>query len=273
MTLWEGLLIVVAGMAAGTINTVVGSGTLVTFPVLLALGYPPLVANISNSLGLVPGSVSGAIGYRAELAKGWHRVPRFAVMSGTGGIVGAILLLVLPAEAFATVVPILVLVALILVIAQPWISRWLRRREGATADNAALENSESEGSGSKAWRGRVLMVGVFILGVYGGYFGAAQGIVVVALFGILLDEDLQYVNALKNVLVALVNLVAGIVFVIAGFFSDQARVDWLVVLALAVGAMLGGIIGAKIGRKLSPVILRTVIVVVGLAAIAQLILG
>ena len=237
-----------AGVFAGGINTVVGSGTLLTFPVLLAFGYSPVVANISNGLGLVPGSVSGAFGYRRELAGQRTRLLRLGAVTAAGAVVGAVLLLVLPPGAFETIVPVLILLAVVLVILQPWIARMLASRQ--------IHRHEHGGP--------VLLLGIFCTAVYGGYFGAAQGVLALALMGIMLDEDLHRLNAVKNVLTATANLVSGLVFV---FVADVA---WLVVLLLAVGSVVGGQIGARYGRRLRPTWLRALVVVVGLAAIVQL---
>ncbi len=250
MSLPEILAVVAAGLAAGAINTVVGSGTLVTFPVLLAVGYPPVVANVSNSIGLVPGSVSGAWGYRRELAGQRARVLRLGLMSALGGIGGAIALLALPAEAFRAIVPAFILVALVLVIVQPRLSAALEARRAP---------GHVEGHGVRA--------GVFAAGVYGGYFGAAQGILLLALLGTALPEPLQRVNALKNVLAGIVNAVSGLVFVLV------ADVAWEAAACVAVGAIVGGQIGARYGRRLAPGVLRVLIVVVGVAAIGQLVAG
>jgi uncharacterized membrane protein YfcA len=247
MTPIEAIIVVLAGLGAGMINTVVGSGTLITFPVLLAVGYPPVVANASNSIGLVPGGVAGAIGYRSELTGQRPRVLRMGIFSLLGGAVGALLLLVLPASVFQTVVPVLIAISLVLVVAQPWLSRRLVEREP----------HEHGGVG-------VLIV-AFLTGIYGGYFGAAQGVLLVGLLGVLMNERLQRLNALKNVLTAGVNLIAGLIFVLI------AHVAWLAVVLIAVGATAGGIIGAKIGRKLPPAVLRGLIVVVGIAAIVKLV--
>jgi uncharacterized membrane protein YfcA len=244
----EAAIVVAAGFVAGGINTVVGSGTLVTFPVLLALGYPPVVANVSNSLGLVPGSVSGAVGYRRELAGQMSRLVRFGIVTVVGAVAGALLLLALPADTFEAVVPALIVVALVLVLLQPVIARKLAERSPDRHPHGGIP----------------LLVGVFVTAIYGGYFGAAQGVILVALMGILMDEPLQRLNAVKNVFVATANLVSGVVFV---FVAD---VDWLVVALLAGGSILGGVVGARIGRRLRPFWLRAAIMVVGSAAIVQL---
>ena len=241
---------VLAGVFAGGINAVVGSGTLVTFPVLLAVGYPPVVANVSNSLGLVPGSVTGAVGYRRELDGQLARLLRLGLAGAAGAVFGAVLLLVLPPRAFETIVPVLIVLALVLVVLQPWLARKL----------AAMQEERHPHGGLP------LLLAIFGTGVYGGYFGAAQGVLMLALMGILMDETLQRINAVKNVLAAGVNLTAGIVFV---FVADVA---WLVVLLLAAGSILGGLLGARIGRRLPAIWLRGVIVVVGIAAIVQLLM-
>jgi uncharacterized membrane protein YfcA len=243
--------VVVAGLLAGGINTVVGSGTLITFPVLLAIGYPPVVANVSNSLGLVPGSVTGAIGYRRELKGQGRRLVRFGAVTVVGAVVGALLLLVLPPDAFEAAVPVLIVVALVLVLLQPLIARRLAQRDGDRHPHGGIP----------------LLLGVFATAVYGGYFGAAQGVILIALMGILMDETLQRLNAVKNVFVATANLVSGVVFV---FVAD---VDWLVVGLLAGGSIVGGVVGARIGRRLRPFWLRAAIVVVGSVAIVQLIVS
>jgi uncharacterized membrane protein YfcA len=243
------VLVLAAGVAAGAINTIVGSGTLLTFPVLLAVGYAPVTANVSNTLGLVPGSVSGAVGYRAELAGQRRRILVLGSASLLGGCTGAALLLALPGAAFEAIIPVLIVVALVLVVVQPRLSRAL-----------AARRSEARPHG-----GPLLWLGVFATGVYGGYFGAAQGVILLALEGIAIPEDLQRLNALKNVLAAIVNGVAALIFV------ALASVAWLPALLLAAGSAAGGQLGARVGRRLSPAVLRAVIVVVGLAAIAQLV--
>jgi uncharacterized protein len=249
VSLLECVAVLAAGVFAGAINTVVGSGTLVTFPVLLAVGYGPVTANVSNTLGLVPGSISGAIGYRAELAGQRNRILTLGTASLLGGITGAVLLLSLPSEVFDAVVPGLIALALVLVVAQPRLARALAAHRGRVRPHG----------------GPLLWTGVFGTGVYGGYFGAAQGIILLALCGIAIPEDLQRLNALKNVLAALVNGVAAVVFV---FFASVA---WLPALLLAIGSAAGGQLGARIGRRLSPALLRGLIVVVGVAAIVQLV--
>jgi uncharacterized protein len=251
MTAAEVLAVLAAGVAAGTINTVVGSGTLITFPVLLAIGYAPVTANVSNAVGLVPGSVAGAIGYRAELAGQRRRALRFGAASVLGAITGAVLLLVLPESAFRAIVPAFIALALVLIVVQPRLQERL-----------AAHRHEHHDHG-----GGLPRAGVYGAAVYGGYFGAAQGILFIAILGLALPDDLQRINALKNVLAGLVNLVAGVVFVLV------ADVAWLPAALIAAGSAVGGVLGARYGRRLPERALRGVIVVVGVAAIVQLVVG
>lgn len=260
MPLAEAALILLAGLAAGTINTVVGSGTLITFPTLLAFGYPPVVANISNNIGLVPGAASGSWGYRAELEGQRRRVALLVPMSLLGSVGGAVMLLVLPPEAFEAIVPVLLAISLVLVVVQPRLQAALARRRAA---KGLADDHESRG------RTAATMGGVGLAGVYGGYFGAAQGILLVGLLGALLPEPMQRVNALKNVLSLVVNAVAAIVFCLVAL----DRIDWAVVGLIAVGSLLGGLLGAKVGRRLHPTALRAVIVVVGVVAIVRIVAG
>jgi uncharacterized membrane protein YfcA len=247
---WEIAGLLGAGVVAGTVNTVVGSGSLLTFPTLIAFGYSPRVANVSNTLGLVPGSVSGALAYRRELEGQRERLKPLVAVSLAGGAAGAALLLLLPSDSFQRVVPYLVVLACVMVVAQPRLTLWMARRSAAT------ERSTE--------RHLALYAGVFLTAVYGGYFGAAQGVLLIGLLGIFIDDHLQRLNAAKNVLAAAVNGVAGILFV---FFASIA---WLPAVLLAIGATVGGQIGAKVGRRLPADLLRLLIVVVGLAVAVKL---
>ena len=247
----EAAAILAAGLAAGTINTVVGSGSLITFPVLLAFGYAPVTANVSNNIGLVPGAVSGSVGYRRELRGQRDRAIWLGRASLLGGTLGAVLLLALPASWFAAIVPVFIALALVLVVLQPRLAAVLARRH---------EEPHEHG-------GRLALAGVFGAGVYGGYFGAAQGILLLAVLGLTVDDDLQRINGLKNVLAVIVNGVAAVVFVLV------AHVAWAPAALIAVGSILGGQIGARYGRRLPAAALRAVIVIVGLAAIVVLVAG
>jgi uncharacterized protein len=251
MSIGEIVAIAIAGLAAGAINTLVGSGTLITFPVLLAFGYAPVTANVSNTIGLVPGSVSGAIGYRRELAGQRARVLRFGTMSVAGGITGAVLLLVAPATAFKAIVPVFIAIALVLTLLQPRLTRMLARREIDLERKGAL----------------LVPLAICLTGVYGGYFGAAQGILLLAILGVALAQDLHRTNALKNVLAGLVNGVAGV------YFAFAAHVDWGPAAIIACAAIVGAQLGARYGRRLPPAALRAVIVLVGVFAIVRLLVN
>jgi uncharacterized membrane protein YfcA len=249
MTPLEAGAILCAGLAAGTINTIVGSGSLITFPTLLAFGFAPLDANVSNTVGLVPGSISGAVGYRRELVGQRSRAVRLGLASGAGGLTGALLLLAFPG-AFAAVVPVLIAVALILVAAGPRLSKAL----------ASHRHAESH----RSWPLAALF---YATAIYGGYFGAGMGIIMIALLTIFVADDIQRLNGLKNVLAALINGVAGLLFIAV------APVHWDLVLLIAIGSIVGGQVGARVGRRLPAPALRLTIIGVGLLAEARLLLG
>ena len=210
-----------------------------------------MVANVSNTLGLLPGSISGAIGYRRELAGQAGRVRFLGVASAAGGLTGGILLLLLPGTVFRRVVPVLILIACVLVALQP---RLARRVTGSAG-------------GGPGHGGAGLFAAVFATGVYGGYFGAAQGVILIALLGIFIDDHLQRLNALKNVLAAVVNGVAAVLFVVF------AHVAWGAALTLAAGAIVGGQVGAKVGRRIPAAALRAGIVVIGTVVAVKLLLS
>jgi uncharacterized membrane protein YfcA len=246
----EALAVLLAGVGAGTINAVVGSGTLLTFPTLLALGFPPVTANVSNTIGLVPGSLAGVWGYRRELAGQGGRLLRLGVGSLLGGVLGGVLLLVLPAGAFEAIVPALIALGVVLVVLGPRISRW-------------IGDHHPDGRGEHWW----VWPAVFATGVYGGYFGAAQGVLLMAVLGIGVADSLQRLNGTKNVLAAIVNAVAGLLFT---FVAD---VDWRVVGLIGVGSIAGGLLGSSLGRRLPPPVLRALIVVVGIVALVAMLAG
>jgi uncharacterized membrane protein YfcA len=245
--------ILVAGMAAGTINTVVGSGTLITFPVLVFLGYPPVVANVSNTVGLVAGGVTAVHGYRSELRGAGRTLRRLAPASLVGGVVGAVLLLVLPPAAFQAIVPVLIALGLTLVVLGPRLQR------------RAVERHEA-GIPPAAWHGAALTAGVLVAGIYGGYFGAAQGVILMGLMSALSTEPIQRLNGYKNVLATVVNAVAAVTFMVVAW----GRIDWLVALLIGLGAFAGGVIGSRVGRRLPPLGLRALIIVVGVVGIVKI---
>jgi uncharacterized protein len=241
------LAVVAAGLAAGAVNAVVGSGSLITFPTLLAVGYAPVLANVSNTVGLAPGSASAAIAYRRELAGQRSRCLVLGALAVVGGVSGGILLLALPGTVFRRVVPILIVVACVLMAVQPRVTRWLASRG---------ERHPHGGPG--------LYAGVLATAVYGGYFGAAQGVILMALLSIFIDDDLQRLNALKNVLALVANAVAALLFI------TFSHVAWEAAALIAGGSIVGGQLGALVGRRLSPELLRVVILVVGTVAAAVL---
>ncbi|MGH3370631.1 MAG: sulfite exporter TauE/SafE family protein [Nocardioidaceae bacterium] len=242
MDLLDLLAVIGAGLGAGLVITAVGAGSLVSFPILLAVGLSPLVANVCNTVGLVPGGLSGSWGYRRELAGRAGLVRGVAATSAAGALVGAFLLLALPPGAFARVVPWLVLLAATLVALQPLVSAWSRRRTGWPRGAGDGRLPPALGGASS------------VIGVYGGYFGAGQGVMLVAFLALGLEESLQVVNGLKNVAVVSANVAATIVFV------AFAPLNWTVVGLLAAGSVLGGWAGAHVGRRLPPALFRTLVV-------------
>ena len=250
-------LIALAGVGAGAINAVVGSGTLITFPTLVTLGYPPVTSTMSNAIGLVAGSTSGTWGYRRELRGQWHRLRWQVMASLTGAVLGSWLLLHLPEKVFTQVVPVLLVIALILVVTAPRIQEWARRRA-----EAAGHPPDHVPPGRMA----ALVALTFAVGVYGGYFTAAQGILLMGVMGALLPEDVQRMNAAKNLLALVVNVVAAVAYIAVAF----DRISWLAAGLIAAGSLVGGFLGAHYGRRLPPNGLRAVIVVVGLIGLYRL---
>lgn len=250
------LLVFIAGLWAGTINSVVGSGTLVTFPVLIALGYAPVTASISNAMGLVAGNMTGAWGYRHELKGRGRQLLRLLPASVLGGITGAWLLLHLPETVFHYAAPFLIVLALLMVLFQPRLQAWVRDRAGNPEH--ALHDKR---------HGVVLVLLVFLAGIYGGYFVAAQGILLVGILGVFMTGTMQNANAMKNILVLAVNIVAATSYLLFAF----GRIEWPVVGIIAVSSLIGGIIGSKVGRRLSPLVLRSVIFALGLIALGVMV--
>ena len=248
----EAIAIFAAGVWAGGINVIVGAGALVTFPTLLLFGYPPLTANVSNNIGIVAGGVSGIYGYRSELRPNRAILVRLAPASIAGALVGAVLLLVLPDELFNAIVPALIALGLLMVLVGPSVQK----------RTAAAHHEGSETTLSRV----LLTIGIFALGVYGGYFGAAQGILLVGLMGLLLSDGIQRLTAIKNVLATLVNAVAAVTFMVIA----TNHIDWSVVALISSGAFLGGYLGARYGRRLPPAVLRALIVAIGTIALIKI---
>lgn len=247
MTPGTALLVAGAGFLGAAVNAVAGGGTLITFPALLAAGLPANLANTSSSVGLVAGYASGSVAYRRELA-GQRERGRGLVLAGiAGGITGAVLLLVTPGDSFRSVVPYLVLLACALLAVQPLLAGRLAARGIAPAH--------------PGWEAQVA---IGVGAVYGGYFGAGLGVIMLAVLGLLVADDLQRLNALKNVLSLVINLVGALVFVVTG------HVDWLAAGLLAVGAVFGATFGVGLARRLPTPVVRAAVVLGGLAVAVAL---
>lgn len=271
MVSFEILLLLLAAVGAGAMNAVVGAGTLITFPTLLALGFPPVVANVSNTVGLVPGSVAAAYGFRSTLVGRWPLVARLVGASAIGGIVGGALLLALPPGAFAVAVPPLLLLSGVLAAIQPRVAAAvLRRREQRALatrppDPDAADAADDPGTTPSPAPRRepvhpALIAAVAVTGVYGGYFGAAQGVILLAVLGVFVAGGMTEVNGIKNVLAGMANLVSAVLFIVI------ADVDWQVAGIVAIGATIGGGLGGRYGRRLPANVLRPIVVAVAVAA-------
>jgi uncharacterized protein len=236
VTVLEMLAVAGAGVVAGAVNAIVGSGSLVTFPTLLAVGFPPVVANVSNTVGLVFGSISGAWGYRRELRGQLRRTLTLGAGSAVGALVGGILLLALPTSVFDAVIPLLILLAVALMAFKP----------APTGEHEPARAHVAPATG-----------GTFLTGIYGGYFGAAQGVILLAMLRLAFGDDLQRLNAIKNVLAGIANGVAAVLFIAV------AHVDWTAAALIAGGSIVGGSIGSSYGRRLPEVWLRRIVIVGG----------
>lgn len=247
MTLAESLIVLAAGLGAGVLSSTVGVASLLSFPTLVALGLPPVVANVSNTLGLIPGGLSGVVGYREEVREAGPIARAIVVVCALGAVAGAALLLGLPSGVFEAVVPWLILFTCLLVGAQPRIASWLRARHG--------EEREERRHMSPA-----TTVFATLTGAYGGYFGAGAGVMMVAVLGLGTDLELRVVNGLKTLALMVGNVVAGLIFIVV------ADPRWDVVALLAAGSVIGGYVGARIGRKLPDAVFRWAVVVAGITA-------
>ncbi|MDN3358058.1 sulfite exporter TauE/SafE family protein [Actinomadura sp. DC4] len=245
MSLPEVALLAAAGLAAGIVNAIAGGGSLISFPALLAAGYPTVSANVTNTVALWPGYIGGALGYRAELSGQRGRAVAFSLTSVVGALAGCVLLLVTPDGVFKALVPVLIAVASLLLAVQPWLKRRL--------------------SGSGRLNGRALLhAGIFFGGVYGAYFGAGLGVMLLGILGVFVHDDLQRVNAVRAVLSLVINTVAFAAFALFG------PVRWYAVAVMAVASLVGGFAGARVARRLSPAVLRGVIVTFGLGVAVAL---
>jgi uncharacterized membrane protein YfcA len=232
-----------AALAAGAVNALAGGGTLITFPALTAVGVPALNANITNTVALSPGYVGGTLAQRADLEGQRARVRAVAIPAIVGGLVGGGLLLVAGAATFRALVPWLILFATALLAIDPIAKRWVRVRVG-----------HPRTYGSLALTGLVAFVG----SVYGGFFGAGLGIILLALYSLVVPDTLLRINALKQATSFAANVAAALFFVFSG------HVVWEAAIVMAVGALVGGTLAGRIVRFINPTALRTVVVVIGL---------
>jgi uncharacterized membrane protein YfcA len=249
----EAVAILLAGFGAGMINAIVGSGTLITFPTLLWAGYAPVTANVSNTLGLVAGGVAGSWGYRSELVGAGPTLRRLLPMSVIGAAIGAVLVIVLPPGVFEAAVPVLIGVGALLVITGPRLQAAMARHR-----------PKSDDAGDVRGPGVALLVGVLLAGMYGGYFGAAQGVILIGLLSLLTTDPLQRINGYKNILATTANVVAAVTFLLIA----PDRVVWSVVGLISLGSIAGGLVGAAVGRRIPTTPLRIVVLVISVIAIA-----
>ena len=246
MTLLHELLILLAALVAGFINAIAGGGTLVSFPTLLALGIPPVVANVTNTIALVPGTIGGMWSQRKDFRSQYRRLLRLLPVSVTGGIVGGLLLLNTGESAFRNLIPFLILAATLLLGFQVQIKNWVISRIG----HAHTEHHNPV----------VMFSLVFFAAIYGGYFGAGLGVILMAVLGLVTDDSLNRLNFLKQAIGFAVNLSAAI------YFAFSGKVDWMIAFIMLFGSLTGGLIGGKVAGKMKPEILRWIVVAAGLIA-------
>ncbi len=251
MTGLESLLVLATGFGAGVLSSTVGVASLLSFPTLVALGLPPVTANVSNTLGLIPGGLGGVVGYREEVREAGPLAKVIVVVCAVGAVAGAALLLGLPSGVFEAVVPWLILFTCLLVGAQPRIAAWLRARSTARhgVDRAERRHMSPLTTGFAT-----------LTGMYGGYFGAGAGVMMVAVLGLGTDLELRVVNGLKTLSLMVGNVVAGAIFVVV------ADPRWGAAALLAAGSLVGGYVGARIGRRLPDAVFRGAVVVAGVVA-------
>jgi uncharacterized membrane protein YfcA len=247
------VLLAVAALVAGAVNAVAGGGSLLSFPALLAVGYPALTANVTNSVALTPGYFGGTLGYRRELAGQRPRILALGATSATGAVVGAFLLLVSSPELFDRIVPFLIFLACGLLALQTRLARLVRARR---ADDGRQPVGERAGADHHTVP---LLATQFLAAMYGAYFGAGVGIMMLAILGIFLTDSLQRLNALKGLLSLLVSVVAAVWFVLF------AEVSWVAVGVMAVASLLGGQLGVVLARRLNDQILRWLVIAFGVA--------
>jgi uncharacterized protein len=255
------LLLAAAALVAGAVNAVAGGGSLLSFPALLAVGYPALTANVTNSVALTPGYFGGTVGYRRELAGQRARILALGATSASGAVVGAVLLLVSSPALFERIVPYLIFLACGLLAVQTRLARLVRERRAGDGGQPPA------GRGGADRHTVPLFAAQFLAAMYGAYFGAGVGIMMLAILGIFLTDSLQRLNALKGLLSLLVNVVAAVWFVLF------AEIGWVAVAVMAVASLLGGQLGVVLARRLNDQVLRWLVIAFGLAVGVRLLVA
>jgi hypothetical protein len=246
MSLFNEILIFMAALAAGFINAMAGGGTLVSFPVLLAIGIPPIVANVTNTVALVPGTIGGMWSQRKDFRSQYQRLLKLLPAAIVGGIAGGLLILNTNENTFRSIIPYLILLATLLLAAQGRIKSWVVKRIG----QAHTEHHNP----------LIMLSLVFLASIYGGYFGAGLGVILMAVLGFVTDDSMTRLNFLKQALGFAINLAAAI------YFAFSGKVDWMVALVMIFGSLIGGLIGGKLAGKMKPELLRWIVVSAGLIA-------
>jgi len=246
MSLFNEILIFLAAVAAGFINAMAGGGTLVTFPVLLAIGISPIVANVTNTVALVPGTIGGMWSQRKDFKSQYQRLVKLLPVAIVGGVAGGLLILNTSESAFRSLIPYLILVATLLLAAQIQIKNWVIARIG----HAHSEHHNP----------LVMLSLVFMSAVYGGYFGAGMGVILMAVLGYVTDDSMTRLNFLKQALAFAINLAAAI------YFAFSGKVDWMIASIMVFGSISGGLIGGRLAGKMKPELLRWIVVAAGLIA-------
>jgi uncharacterized membrane protein YfcA len=255
------LLLAAAALLAGAVNAVAGGGSLLSFPALLAVGYPAITANVTNSVALTPGYFGGTLGYRRELAGQRRRILALGATSAVGAVVGAFLLLLSSPELFERIVPWLIFLACGLLAVQTRLARLVRARRAGNGDPAPSNPARSDRHTAP------LFATQFLAAAYGAYFGAGVGIMMLAILGIFLTDSLQRLNALKGLLSFLISLVAAV------YFALLAEVSWVAVAVMAVASLLGGQLGVLVARRLNDQVLRWLVIAFGVAVGLRLLLA
>jgi uncharacterized membrane protein YfcA len=248
----DDLLIAGAGLAAGVINGIAGGGSLVAFPVLIGVGYSALTANVTTTVGIWTGYLGGIAGFRKELTAQRPRVRALAPVAMSGGLAGAVLLLVTPEELFDGLAPVLILAACGLFALQPWLAARARARAHPGSVRAAIPPAA--------------LAGTFAAAVYGAYFGGGLGVVLLAVLGLTLEDTLARINGLRGVMSLLINSIAVVVF------AATADVAWRAAGILSVTSLVGGYLGARLSLRMKPGVLRPVVIVFGVVAAVRLLL-